>query len=430
MHTPYIGQDDSITITTKNLMTSLPQSRTNTPVSLQANKNADKHKTIRPLGDIQDPFPDETAKKLENMLPQTYLYLPAIKTKRERQQSKKHLKEISGNLNFTNDVVALHCCHHLAYNKEELSKTIYKGKDKGKAKMIGLVGCHDTHGPPLKHVPCHLNTPGSNLLHKPDAFVNIDKSMKHEMEDILYSVAKTTRPYGYSFSNADDKPDSSRSAESRSEWDEYVLSLLSKSTANWITSELISSGAQHVRLAGFLKERYKEEGKGKEMPKSQKQKEEAMTKRNSKAGAELEKVLTEAIFDVHFTPSFTLPSAVGDKKLITDNAFQQEMLAGAFPLRGKKIPRKSIVLNTNSKVTFEKRLQMNYPEDPCKWTDGRRNSKAAKIPVNSKVVKGLQRWDQLPCLLQVCTQCCQQQKCPLNNFNTEFFIIKRFNFSI
>lgn len=395
-------------------MSPLPQSPTNAAVSLQGKKNVHKQKTIRLLGDIQDPFPDETAKKLENMLPQAYVYLPAIKTKRARGKSKKHLKEISGNLNFTNDVVAFRCSHHMAYDKEELSKTIYKGKDKNKAKMIGVVGRHNAHGPPLQHVPCHLNTPGS--IHKPDSFVNIDKSMKHEMEDILYSVAKTTRPSGYSFTNVDDKPGSSRSTESKSEWDEYVLSLLSKSTAKWITNEFLS-GAQHVRLAGFLKERYKEEGKEKETLESEKQKEKSTAKRNSKAGAELEKVLTEAIFDVHFTPSFTLPSAVGDKKLITDNAFQQEMLAGAFPVRGRKLPRKSIVLNTNSNVTFEKRLQMNYPEDPRKWTDGGRNSKAAKIPGNSKVVKGLQRWDELPCLLQVCFN-----KHPVNNFNTEFYI--------
>ena len=304
------------------------------------------------------------------------------------------MKDISKNLTFSQDVMAFRCSHVLDYDEEKVNSTVYRGPRYGRQRT-SLAASDQSTGLPPKHSVCHLNGPLQNkLVHKPKAFLNIDDQMKQELDDILVSVAKTSRPCKYSVAKAE-YPE--KSSQSSAEWDEYVLALLSKSTAKLLSDEM-TTGSQQVRLINFLKNRYSEVGK--DSGDHEEQKEDPSKPRNSRFGNELEKVLTEANFEPHYSPSFTFPPAVGDKKFTSDNVFQQEMLAGAFPVRGRnRVPRKSIVLDTNSHLKFEKKLQANFPEDPKKWSQGRRNSKAVKFP--GKVVKGLQRWNELPALLQV-----------------------------
>jgi hypothetical protein len=402
---PYVGQTDSTFITSKELnptpATLSDNSFLNDETPPQKSKKKRLPKT-RLLGDVVDPFSHEYARSLKELLPQTCLYLPDVGKKRGQKQKQQKTKEISRGLNFSHDVMAFHCSHLIDYDEEMLNKTIYQGAQR--RRLLHPANSHSTHaGLPPKHTLCHLNSQQQNkLVHKPKAFYEIDDQMKQEFDEILFSVAKTSRPFRTSVGKTEQ---SDKSTQSNSEWDEYVLALLSKSTAKWLSDELCT-GPQQARLMNFLKDRYEEGGKG------EKEKEAgshtpsngvASKRRNSKFGAELDKVLTEANLEPHYTPSFTFPAAVGDKKLTSDNIFQQEMMAGAFPLKGRRAPRKSIVLDTNSHLKFEKKLQANFPEDPKKWSQGRRSSKAVKLPGTSgKVVKGLQRWNELPALLQVC----------------------------
>ena len=327
--------------------------------------------------------------------------LPDVGKKRGKKQKQQKMKEISKGLNFSNDVLAFHCSHLIDYDEEVLTKTVYQGSQCRRQRLLHPSKTQGTSaGFPPKHTLCYPNTLKQNkLVHKPKVFAEIDDQMKQELDEILFSVAKTTRPFRSSVNKTEQ---SEKSTQSNAEWDEYVLALLSKSTAKLLSDEL-STGAQQARLTNFLKSRYHEDEQddNENDAAALQPKEEANKRRNSKFGAELDKVLTDANLEPHYTPSFTLPAAVGDKKLTTDNVFQQEMMAGAFPVRGRRAPRKSIVLDTNSHLKFEKKLQANFPEDPMKWSQGRKSSKAVKLSTNSKVMKGLQRWNELPELLQV-----------------------------
>ena len=351
---------------------------------------------------LGDPFLHECACGVQDLLPQTCLYLPDVGKKRGKKQKQQKLKEISRSLNFSHDVMAFHCSHLIDYDEEQLNKTVYQGAHFGRRKLLSTANNKATPvGLPPKHALCHFSSQQQNKpVHKPRDFAEIDDHMKQEFDEILFSVAKTTRPCRSSVCKTE-QPE--KSTQPDSEWDEYVLALLSKSTAKWVSNEL-SSGPQQARLMNFLEDRYQVRERGKnenDSASGMQPKCEASTKRNSQFAAELDKVLNEANFEPNYTPSFTFPAAVGDKKLTSDNIFQQEMMAGAFPLRGRRVPRKSIVLDTNSHLKFEKKLQANFPEDPTKWSQGRRGSKAAKLPGSTKVVKGLQRWNELPALLQV-----------------------------
>ena len=396
---PYVGQADSTFITSKELNP--------TPVTLSGNSFLDnevpaektKKKALqktRLLGDVVDPFSHENGCSLQELLPQTCLYLPDVGKKRGKKQKQQKTKEISKGLNFSHDVMAFHCSHLIDYDEERVNKTVYQGTQCGRRRRNNVEA---PVGLPPKHPLCHFTDLQQNkLVCKPRAFAEIDDEMKQELDEILFSVAKTSRPLRSSLGQPE-QPESS--AQTDSEWDEYVLALLSKSTAKWLSNEL-SAGPQQARLMTFLRNRYQknEEEEDENDVASESTNEEKKTQ-NSKFGAELDKALIKANFEAHYTPSFTFPAAVGDKKLTSDNIFQQEMIAGAFPLRGRRAPRKSIVLDTNSHLKFEKKLQANFPEDPTKWSQGRRGSKAVKSTGNTKVVKGLQRWNELPELLQV-----------------------------
>ncbi|XP_028390867.1 HEAT repeat-containing protein 4-like [Dendronephthya gigantea] len=396
---PYVGQADSTFIASKEHHDLHP-----TPTNLsdtsfiadelpaQKSKKKSPQKT-RLLGDVVDPFAHTSVASLQELLPQTRLYLPDVGKKRGKKQKQQKMKEISSGMSFSQDVMAFRCSHLIDYDEETINKTVYQGSRSRRQKR------RDQPSPtgfPPKHTLCHLNEHEQNkLVHKPKAFVEIDKQMKHEFEEILYSVAKSTRPFRSSVGKFEQ---SEKSAEDSPEWDEYVLALLSQSTARWLSDEL-SSGPEQTRLVNFLKNRYEkmENKEDDESASATQLKDETHKRENSKFGEELDKVLTDANFEPHYSPSFTLPPAVGKKKFTTDNIFQQEMMAGAFPVRTGRAPRKSIVLDTNSHLKFEKKLQANFPEDPNKWSKGK-NQKAAKLP--GKVVKGLQRWNELPALLQ------------------------------
>lgn len=350
----------------------------------------------RLLGDVVDPFSQNASVSLQDMLPQTCLYLPNVGKKRAKKQKQQKMMEISRDLNFSDDVMAFHCSHFIDYDKKRFDKTVYPEARHGRRKTLRL----STHkGLPPKHQVCHLRNSQlqNKLVHKPQSFAEIDEQMKQEMDDILFSLAKTSK----TFRSSAGKATTEHLTQASGEWDEYVLALLSKSTATWLSDE-ISTGPQQARLVAFLRNRYEDKGENGKM--LAQPKDDGSKRKNSKFAAEIEKVLTDAQLELHYSPSFTFPAAVGDKKLTSDNIFQQEMLAGAFPVRGKCAPRKSIVLDTNSQLKFEKKLQENFPEDPKKWTRERRNSNVGKLAGSGKVIKGLQRWNDLPELLQVCVR--------------------------
>ena len=154
---------------------------------------------------------------------------------------------------------------------------------------------------------------------------------------------------------------------------EFVLACLSKSTAQWIINEQLS-GSDKERLNSFFEKRKTET-------------EEKQTSAKKKLKEISEKKSKQAL-EIHYTPSFTLPSTVGRKKLESDNIFQQELLGGAQPVASKKASESSyIVLDTNEKLKFQKQLQENYPKDSKVWYSSERSSGKKKVKSQEKPKK-------------------------------------------
>ncbi|KAL9983640.1 hypothetical protein ACROYT_G005843 [Oculina patagonica] len=318
-----------------------------------------------------------------------------VTDKSSKDISRSYLKKISSGLAFNEDVLQDRAPHTLPYNEDELNSVFRTGGlgHHAKGHMVGPVGRHDTRGVVKRHALCHLKGPRKlkplRRSKTTPAFTNTEKLIRTTTK---LKAARSSTENALS------------QESSKYEWDEFVLACLSKSTAQWIISEQ-SSGTDKERLTSFYEKRIQET---EEKPASKElsvaaaaEGKRASSKKKSK---ELKEKKSQQALEIHYTPSFTLSSAVGSKKLETDNIFQQELLGGAQPVSSKKTSDSSfIVLDTNDKLKFQKQLQENYPQDSKVWysskgPSGKVKEKPQKKP--KKPVKGLQRWKELPVVVQ------------------------------
>jgi len=189
-------------------------------------------------------------------------------------------------------------------------------------------------------------------------------------------------------------------AISRHEWDEHLLGTISKSTAEWIVKEH-STGPEKERLGGFLTKRYKpSEDLAKPVAPASRRDSKPQDSLDIKRKTKENKAKQNA--DLHFTPSFILSSRVGDKKLKTQNIYQQQLLGGAKHVASKKSKdQNTIVLDTNEKVKFKKHLQDNFPQAPISWYPSEIKHQTSTTSQVGRQKKGLQRWKDLPSVVQV-----------------------------
>lgn len=385
---PYVGRDE----------TGLNASRISTPPFPDDYLTRLAHSSLAPLAPS---FGVPQRQKLSTKdggplakLADVYTQHHPVTDKSSKDISRSYLKKISTGLAFNEDVLQDRAPHTLPYNEDELN-TVFRtgGLCHAKGPSIGLVGRHDTRGVVKRHALCHLKGPrklkplrGSKTS---PAITDIERTIPATTKTkVTQSFTENTLSQG----------------SSQHEWDEFVLACLSKSTAQWIITEQ-STGSDKERLSSFYEKRIKEMEET--LPSKELSEGATVNKKQTTAKKKLkEEKKSQQALEIHYTPSFTLSPAVGSKKLETDNIFQQELLGGAQPVSSKKNSESSfIVLDTNDKLKFQKQLQENYPQDSKVWYSGKGSSAKVKEKPEKKpkkLVKGLQRWKELPVVVQVC----------------------------
>lgn len=308
--------------------------------------------------------------------------------------SRSYLKKISTGLVFDEDVLLDRAPHTLPYNEDDLNAVFRSGGIcHANKQAAGFGGRHDPRGVVKRHALCHLKGPRKlKPLRKAKTMPARAKTEK------LLSATKVKGTYSSTAMTLSNDSE-------RHEWDEYVLACLSQSTAKWIINEQ-SSGSDKERLNSFLEKRIQESKETTAdaglLENAAEEKKAFIAKKKVK---EIKDKESQQTLEIHYTPSFALSPAVGDKKIETHNIFQQELLGGAQPVPSKKPSESSyIVLDTNNKLKFQRQLQDNYPQGSEVWFSATKVSmnKAKKKPQKkpNKFVKGLQRWKELPVVVQ------------------------------
>lgn len=385
---PYVGRDE----------TGLNASRISTPPFPDDYLTRLAHSSLAPLAPS---FGVPQRQKLSTKdggplakLADVYTQHHPVTDKSSKDISRSYLKKISTGLAFNEDVLQDRAPHTLPYNEDELN-TVFRtgGLCHAKGPSIGLVGRHDTRGVVKRHALCHLTGPRKlkplRRSKTSPAITDIERTIPATTKTkVTESFTENTLSQG----------------SSQHEWDEFVLACLSKSTAQWIISEQ-STGSDKERLSSFYEKRIKEMEET--LPSKELSEGATVNEKQTTAKKKLkEEKKSQQALEIHYTPSFTLSPAVGSKKLETDNIFQQELLGGAQPVSSKKNSESSfIVLDTNDKLKFQKQLQENYPQDSKVWYSSKGSSAKVKEKPEKKpkkLVKGLQRWKELPVVVQVC----------------------------
>ena len=292
---------------------------------------------------------DEPLAKLSELFSQ---YQP-LADRRAKKVSRSYLKKISSGLMFDDMVLQDRAPHTLPYNENDVH-TVFKsgGICNSKTQVTGLGGRHDPRRVVKRHALCHLKGP---------------RKLKPLRRELKTSPARadtgklisTTKLKGTNSSLGLTLAEGSE----RHDWDEYVLACLSQSTAKLIIKEQ-PSGSDKERLTSFLEKRIREsQGKTADGGLSDGATEEMKTSAIKKKTKDVKINESKNTLEIHYSPSFALSPAVGDKKLQTDNIFQQELLGGAQPVPSKKPSESSyIILDTNDKLKFQRQLQENYPQ--------------------------------------------------------------------
>ena len=355
-----------------------------------------------PTGKGTGPAKEEASDKLGSVFSQ---YNTSSTDKSSLSLPKSYLQKVSNGLNFDDAVLHDRAPHTLPYQEEEL-KFVFatQGLVRPKPKQIGLVGRHDPRTGIQRHAPCHLHGPRKLRPLKRSKTVP-----SAAVEESAGSHATIMQKDSKGASTSVEKLQRSGSSP-KHEWDEHVLACVSRQTADLILKDHIT-GPDKERLALFLTKRNqvveKQEGDGgtTEKAASHREKKRHSSVKKSRESRKSEKSQKEeAQQEIHYSPCFMLPSRVGDKKLETENIFEMEILGGAQPVLLKKPEDDIIVLDSNDKLKFQKQLQDSYPQRPKVWYSQkqRKGKKREKVTQpGQKPIRGLQRWNQLPVVVQV-----------------------------
>lgn len=356
---------------------------------------------IRMLGDLPESLLDKPVDNFQGLLPNTSLYLPDVHLKRETKQKQQKLKEISDKLSFSRDVMKCHGSYVMNYDDKELFKLVYREAKHGRHFSTTRTTRKQDNpiGFPQRHEICHFRRQSANSPeHKPNSFSAIDSEIKQELEDVILSSTKTRRLSKF-YSHA--LQHTVKSLPSN-DWDEYVLALLSRSTATLLIEELPSGQTQN-RLTNFLGNYYstkKCENDKHLLHATTPEVDGGEKHHDCKLGNEIDKALMEMTAEPHCSTSISVPTVVDEKKVSKNNLLPQGLMT--FNRYGRKQRGGSLLHDANSFLRFEKKLQANFPENPKKWSLGSHARNDFKFSAKRKVVKGLRRWNELPSLLQVC----------------------------
>ena len=188
------------------------------------------------------------------------------------------VKRISTGLSFSEDVVKERCFHLLPYSEKYFHEALdYTNLIPRPPKAIVAPGRHNMRGADKRHLPCHIKKrthhqlkPMKRQILERAAEMNpktdpSDKENKHNGQDSkdsffmtetehIPSVTPTGSPPPPAW--AADRPMTKPKGIDKKEWDAYLMSLLSQSTAQWIVKGRMSPGEQQHELEELLTVRY------------------------------------------------------------------------------------------------------------------------------------------------------------------------------
>jgi len=181
--------------------------------------------------------------------------------------NKYYIKKISTGLSFSEDVIKERSFHTLPYDKKyllealDVSDLIKRSPPKRK-----YTGRHNASGPDLRHMPCHISM---NITRKLKPIASKNEKKEGNLQLILKNLESGSGTTSESFERQGDavfltetnpEPNESRPStpprKVDNQWDEYLLSIMSKTTAEWIVKQRVKSSQYRERLEGFLEDRY------------------------------------------------------------------------------------------------------------------------------------------------------------------------------
>ena len=172
--------------------------------------------------------------------------------------SDDYVKRISTGLEFTEDVVRERCFHTLPYDqkyfKEALDiSSIVPHPPKSKQP----VGRHNARGSNAQHLPCNIQKRDTHRL-KPMKRRIIQKAMQMHQEAMLKEYerckkeAEEARARASQVFITEAELKEERPMVPDNEWDEYLMSILSETTARWIINTRVPPGDQQEKLKVML----------------------------------------------------------------------------------------------------------------------------------------------------------------------------------
>ena len=168
------------------------------------------------------------------------------KDKSAGKVSKQYLHTISSGLTFSADVVDERIKSSKPYSSGT-EKDIFKDLNKHRNKPSKLQGRHDARCPVVRHYPCFLigesiESHQFDIKHKPLPNI-IQKNIMENSDAQLESYPKSVK------NNVKRNP--------KLTWDERLMTLLSKETAELVIKEY-TSGQQQLKLHSLMKSRERE----------------------------------------------------------------------------------------------------------------------------------------------------------------------------
>ncbi|XP_072119639.1 HEAT repeat-containing protein 4 isoform X4 [Mobula birostris] len=224
------------------------------------------------------------------------------------------------------------------------------------------------------------------------------------------------------------------------QWDEYIITKLSKRTGQWLLTKQITNGLSRVRLQALLQDHYGSANahalvQDETMTASDfslynqikpQEPYEAVLRKVTRIPLasccrvpefELHEDIVEQPGDVNSTaaklkvkhmelpPKNILNSKLGKHVYYTENVFEQELYTGSANIvhhDGEKYKEQIIMDNLSE---YQKHLQEQFPQMPAEWSENKKDQNQQQTPPGlQKVCKGLRRWTVLPTLTDYTTE--------------------------
>ena len=202
--------------------------------------------------DIMTPHPPQTPQDKPSTAP------PNI----SESFSANYVKKISTDLKFADEVVEDRCMAKTAYN----DKYFYQALDASNIiseppKINYTLARHNKRGPDTRHQSCHLQKrvpyklkplkrkilEKAAEMHKQAMQKEFEEYMKQQEEIKIQELAKKKKEF-FLTQQVETKPIEPQ----KDEWDKYLMSLISGTTAQWIVSKKTEPGARQVNCITYI----------------------------------------------------------------------------------------------------------------------------------------------------------------------------------